>query len=135
MKSGSPRHTFTVSINDLWCTFYWPHLANLTSDHLCFLLGTSNWKAAMLNFAKIAVPLGLLILRSLKLQITSHPDGGHFGFCQYGGPWGARQKSKRYGMGDLWAKFGAFVRIWTKISLTPLTINPTLVKGGLVDEV
>ena len=36
-------------------------------------------------------------------------------------PWGARQKSKQYDMGDLWAKLGAFGRIWTKISQTLLT--------------
>jgi len=26
-------------------------------------------------------------------------------------PWGTRQKSKQYDMGNLWAKFGAFGRI------------------------
>ena len=36
-------------------------------------------------------------------------------------PWGARQKSKQYDMGDLWAKLDAFGRIWTKISQTLLT--------------
>ena len=28
----------------------------------------------------------ILALLVLKLQLTSHPGGGHFGFCQYGGP-------------------------------------------------
>jgi len=50
----------------------------------------------------------VLALLVFKLQLTSQPDGGHFGFCQYGGP---HQKSKQYGMGELWAKFGAFGRI------------------------
>jgi len=40
---------------------------------------------------------------------------------------GARQKCKSYGIVDLWAKFGAFERIWTKQSLywpiTTLTIR------------
>ena len=45
----------------------------------------------------------ILALLVFKLQLTSQPDGGHFGFCQYGGP--VRR------MSDLWAKFGAFGRI------------------------
>jgi len=28
----------------------------------------------------------ILALLVFKLQLTSHPDDGHFGFCQYGGP-------------------------------------------------
>ena len=44
-----------------------------------------------------------LALLVFKLQLTSHPDGGHFGFCQYGGPmrrpsW-RPSKSKQY---DVW---------------------------------
>jgi len=27
-----------------------------------------------------------LALLVFKLQLTSHPNGGHFGFCQFGGP-------------------------------------------------
>jgi len=46
-------------------------------------------------------------------------------FANMAATWGARLgsllKSNQYDMGDLWAKFGAFGRIWTKISLTPLT--------------
>ena len=46
-------------------------------------------------------------------------------FANMVAPWGARlgarQKSKQYNMDDLWAKVGAFRRIWTNISLTPLT--------------
>ena len=34
---------------------------------------------------------------------------------------GTHQKSKQFVMDDLWAKFGAFGRIWTQKSLTPLT--------------
>jgi hypothetical protein len=41
--------------------------------------------AAILDFANMAAP-----------------EGGHLG---------AHQKSKKYGMGDIWAKFGAFGRI------------------------
>ena len=37
------------------------------------------------------------------------------------------QKSNQYDMGDLRAKFGAFGRIWTKISLTPLTKTSILI--------
>ena len=51
-------------------------------------------------------------------------------FANMVGPWGARlgarQQSKQYDMGDLWVKLGAFRRIWTKISLTPLTRLNTL---------
>jgi len=43
-----------------------------------------------------------LALLVFKLQLTSHPDGGHFGFCQYGGP--ATWATPR-------SKFGAFERI------------------------
>ena len=28
----------------------------------------------------------ILAILVFKLQFTSHPDGGHFGVCQYGGP-------------------------------------------------
>ena len=58
----------------------------------------------------------ILALLVFKLQLTSHPDGGHFVFCQYGVPMrrrlGAPQKSKQYNdIGDLWTKFAAFGRI------------------------
>ena len=49
-----------------------------------------------------------LALLAFKLQLTSHSDGGHFGFCQYGGP---HQKPKQFDIADLSAKFGAFGRI------------------------
>jgi len=42
-------------------------------------------------------------------------------FAKMAAPWGVRlgayQKSKQYDMGNLWAKFGAFERIWTNMSL------------------
>ena len=46
-----------------------------------------------------------------------------------GAPFGAHPKSKKYGLGDLWAKFGAFGRICTKKSLTPPT-KPKLERDG-----
>jgi len=42
----------------------------------------------------------ILAFLFFNLWFTSQPDGGHFGSCQIGGP-----------------IFGAFGRIWTKISL------------------
>ena len=52
---------------------------------------TFNQMAAMLDFAKMAAP-----------------SGARFS---------ARQKCKSFGLVDLWAKVGAFGRIWTKQSL------------------
>jgi len=41
--------------------------------------------------------------------------GGHIGFSQYGDRWcqisWRPQKSKKYGMRNIWTKFGAFGRI------------------------
>ena len=59
--------------------------------YVWYLWLTSNRMAAMLDFANMAGPSGARL--------------------------GALQKCKLYGIFDLWAKFGAFGRIWTKQSV------------------
>jgi len=49
-------------------------------------------------------------------------------------PWGARQNSKQYDMGDLSAKYGAFGRIWTQTSLTRLTMCSIIAVHMLNDD-
>ena len=67
----------------------------------------------------------ILALLAFKLHCHLNRMAAIFDLINMAAPWGARlgahQKSKMYDMGDLWAKFGAFGRIWTKISLTLLT--------------
>ena len=67
----------------------------------------------------------ILALLAFKLHCHLNRMAAIFDFINMAAPWGARlgahQKSKMYDMGDLWAKFGAFGRIWTKIFLTLLT--------------
>ena len=64
---------------------------------------------------KIVVLLMILCLFVFSLQLISKPGGGHIGFRQYGGPMvirlGARPKSKKYGLGNMYVKYGAFGRI------------------------
>ena len=58
-----------------------------------------------------------IALCAFQLPLT-HPGGSHIWFRQYGGPGvirlGARQKSNKYGLGNIYAKYDAFGRIWTK---------------------
>ena len=73
------------------------------------------------------VLLVILCLFVLSLQLTSNPGGGHIGFRQYAAPVvirrGARQKSKKYGLGNIYVKCGAFGKIWNQKSLTALRNN------------
>jgi len=56
----------------------------------------------------------ILALLVFKLQLTSHPDGGHFWCCAR---LGTQQTCKPYGIVDIWTTLGAFGRIWTIQSL------------------
>ena len=57
----------------------------------------------------------IIALCAFKLPLTSNPGGSHIGFRQYGGPGGHSSwrpsKSKKYSLGNIYAKYGAFGRI------------------------
>ena len=78
----------------------------MTSDHI------NNVKIRFhdpLNPIQVVL-LMIIALSAFQLQLTSNPGGGHIGFRQYGGSvgLGALQNSKKYGLGNIYAKYGAF---------------------------
>ena len=56
--------------------------------------------------------LVIVALYTFQLQLTSNPGDGHIGYRQYGGlgviRLGDQQKSKKYGLGNISDKYGAF---------------------------
>ena len=90
---------------------WWPWEVTLTSNHL-------NNIIIIFPDPKNPIKVVLFIIVALLCFVTSTRVVAILDFPNMAAPGvvrlGAHQKSKKYGLGNICAKFGAFGRIWTK---------------------